>query len=355
LSLFDPLAFPSGLVVRNRAFLAPLTNKQSHPDGSLSDDELHWLCSRAEGGFGLIETCAAHVSRDGQNWPGQLGIFDDALLPGLTRLAAAIRQRGPASIFQLFHAGGRAEPTLTGVVPWGPSDAEGIRAATEEDLLRVVGEFADAAVRAQAAGFDGVEVHAGHGYLFTAFLSATVNRRGDAWGGPLEHRARLVRDTVRAIRARVGDAFTVGVRLSPENWGRAHGLDLDESLQLARWLCDDGVDFIHLSLWQALANSTKYPDTHPLSLFRRAVPRQIPILAAGSVWTLQEAETVLALGADAVALGRAAIANPDWAFRVSDPDWAPRRPPVTIAELRASGLNQTFAEYMRSFAGFVAD
>ena len=88
-------------------------------------------------------------------------------------------------------------------MPWGPSDAEGVRAATEDDIHRIVEEFADAAVRAQAAGFDGVEVHAGHGYLFTAFLSAIVNRRNDAWGGPLEHRARLLRDTVRAIRARV--------------------------------------------------------------------------------------------------------------------------------------------------------
>ena len=355
MSLFAPLVFPSGLAVRNRAFLAPLTNKQSHSDGSLSDDELHWLCSRAEGGFGLVETCAAHVARDGQNWPGQLGIFADALLPGLTRLATEVRRRGPASIFQLFHGGGRADPTLTGVMPWGPSQADGVRAAEEDDLHRVVRAFADAAARAQTAGFDGVEVHAGHGYLFTAFLSASVNQRRDAWGGPLEHRARLLRDTVRAIRARVGRAFTVGVRLSPEDWGRVRGLDLDESLQVAQWLCEDGVDFIHLSLWQALANSAKYPDTHPLPLFRRVVPRQVPILAAGSVWTLDEAEAVLSLGADAVALGRAAIANPDWAHRAGDPDWAPRRPPVTIAELRASGLNQTFAEYMRSFAGFVAD
>ena len=355
MSLFAPLVFPSGLVVRNRAFLAPLTNKQSHADGSLGVDELHWMCSRAEGGFGLVETCAAHVTFDGQNWRGQLGVFDDNLLPGLKRLSAAIRERGPASIFQLFHAGGRSDPAITGVMPWGPSEADGVRAATEDDLHRIIDAFANAAVRAQAAGFDGVEVHAGHGYLFTAFLSATVNRRHDAWGGPLEHRARLLLDSVRAIRARVDRGFTVGVRLSPEDWGRARGLDLDESLRVAAWLAAEGVDFIHLSLWQALANSTKYPDTHPLTLFRRTVPPPVPILAAGSIWTLDEAEAVLALGADAVALGRAAIANPDWARRASDPDWLPRRPPLTIEELRASGLNQTFAEYMRSFAGFVAD
>ncbi len=355
MSLFDPLTFPSGLTVANRAALAPLTNKQSHSDGSLGEDELRWMCSRAEGGFGLVETCAAHVSRDGQNWPGQLGIFDDMLLPGLRRLAAEIRRCGPASIFQLFHAGGRGDPAYTGVTPWGPSAGDGMRAATRDDIHRIVQQFTDAAGRAQAAGFDGVEVHAGHGYLFTAFLSATANQRTDAWGGPLENRARLLRDTVRSIRARVGRAFTVGVRVSPEDWGKARGLDLDESVQMARWLCEDGVDFIHLSLWQALANSTKRPDVHPLPLFRQAVPRPVAILAAGSIWTREEAEAVLALGADVVALGRAAIANPAWARHAADPHWSPRRPPVTIEELRASGLNPTFAEYMRSFTGFVAD
>ena len=160
---------------------------------------------------------------------------------------------------------------------------------------------------------------------------------------------------MRTIRSRVEPGFTVGVRLSPEDWGNARGLDLDESLQVAGWLAAEGVDFIHLSLWQALANSTKYPGTHALPRFRQAIPAPVAILAAGSVWTLDEAEAVLALGADAVSLGRAAIANPHWPQRAADPHWAPRRPPVMIEELRASGLSQTFAEYLRSFVGFVAD
>jgi 2,4-dienoyl-CoA reductase-like NADH-dependent reductase (Old Yellow Enzyme family) len=97
----------------------------------------------------------------------------------------------------------------------------GARAGTREDITRVIGQFADAAARARDAGFDGVEIHGAHGYLFTQFLSATQNRRVDEWGGPLEHRARLLRETPRAVRARVGRQFAVGVRLSPEDYGNA--------------------------------------------------------------------------------------------------------------------------------------
>ncbi len=355
MSLFEPLTFPSGLTLTNRAALAPLTNKQSHADGSLGDDEFGWLTSRAAGGYGLVMTCAAHVAKDGQGWPGELGIFDDALLPGLTRLATAIRSHGAAAFVQIFHGGVRADPTVCGAMPWSASEGEGARAATEHDLHRVIGQFADAAARAQSAGFDGVEVHGAHGYLFTQFLSTTRNHRRDQWGGSLQNRARLLRNTVRAVRARVGATFTVGVRLSPEDFGNAKGLDLDDSVQAVQWLVEDGVDFVHLSLWQALANTAKRPDTHPLPLFRVAVPPPVAILAAGSIWTRQDAESVLALGADVVAVGRAAIANPDWARRAVDPGWEPRRPPIAIAELRAGGLSEPFAAYMRAFKGFVAD
>jgi 2,4-dienoyl-CoA reductase-like NADH-dependent reductase (Old Yellow Enzyme family) len=355
MSLFSPLTFRTGLTARNRVVLAPMTNKQSHPDGSLGDDELRWLCSRAEGGFGVVMTCAAHVAKDGQGWPGELGIFDDALLPGLTTLATALRERGAVSMVQIFHGGLRADPAVTGSTPWSASAADGISEATPGDLARVVQEFAAAAARARQAGFDGVELHGAHGYLFTQFLSAEQNRRTDDWGGPLENRARLLRDALRAVRATVGPAFTVGVRLSPENFGNARGLDLDESVQTARWLAEDGADFVHLSLWRALEPTAKRPSEHALPIFRAALPPDVAILAAGALWTRAEAEQVLALGADAVALGRSAIVNRDWPLRARQDAWHPRRPPVTLDELRAEGLSEAFAGYMRTWKGFVQE
>jgi 2,4-dienoyl-CoA reductase-like NADH-dependent reductase (Old Yellow Enzyme family) len=143
------------------------------------------------------------------------------------------------------------------------------------------------------------------------------------------------------------------VRLSPEDFGNARGLDLDESVQTARWLAEDGADYVHLSLWQSLVNTAKHPDVHAIPLFRGALPPDVRVLAAGAVWTREEAEEVLAKGADAVVLGRSAILNADWPLRATDQHWVPRRPPVTIESLHASGLSPTFAEYMRRFKDFV--
>ena len=363
--LLDPLAFRNGIEARNRVVLAPMTNQQSHADGTLSDDELNWLTLRAEGGFGTVMTCASHVAKDGQGWPGELGIFDDALLPGLTRLATALKRQGALALVQIFHGGFRADSKLTGETPWTAtataSENDGIadpslrgREATDEDIARVIRQFADAAVRAHAAGMDGVEIHGAHGYLLAQFLSATQNRRTDGWGGSLENRARLAREITRAVRARVPASFVVGVRLSPEDYGNAKGLDLDESLSVTRWLCDDGVDFVHISLWNALRNTLKRPAEHAVSAFRAVVPKDIMLLVAGSVWTRDEADQMLALGADAVALGRSAIANPDWPLRLADPSWVPRRPPLSAEELRARGLSDGFVTYMRRWKEFVA-
>ncbi|HVJ92501.1 MAG TPA: NADH:flavin oxidoreductase [Labilithrix sp.] len=352
-TVLEPLVFRTGLTLRNRVALAPLTNMQSHDDGTLSDDERTWLLSRAEGGFGLIVTCASHVAKDGQGWPGELGIFDDSHLPGLRTLAGQLRERGAASMVQIFHGGHRADPTVSGHKPWSASESEHARAAEEDDLSRVIEQFAVAARRAEEAGFDGVEIHGAHGYLITQHLSATENRRTDGWGGSLEGRARLAREITRAVRGRTRKRFTVGVRLSPEDFGNAKGLDLDESVQTARWLVEDGADFIHLSLWRSHQNTTKRPDEHAVAVFREALPSDIRLLVAGAIWTRAEAESMLDKGADVVALGRSAIANPDWPLRVADPDWEPKRPPLTVEELRARGLSPRFAEYMRRWKGFV--
>jgi 2,4-dienoyl-CoA reductase-like NADH-dependent reductase (Old Yellow Enzyme family) len=163
-----------------------------------------------------------------------------------------------------------------------------------------------------------------------------------------------LRETVRAVRAKAPAPFVVGVRLSPEDFGNANGLDLDESLQIAQWLSQDGVDFIHLSLWDVQKNTTKRPAEHAIELFRRAVPSEVRLFVAGKIWTRAEAEEALKRGADGVALGRAAIANPDWPQRISDPSWIPRLPPLTVEELKERGLSLKFVEYLRRWDGFVS-
>ena len=358
--VLSPLMFRNGQTARNRVALAALTNCQSHEDGTVSEEERAWLEARARGGFGIVSTCAAHVSLDGKGFPGEMGFFDDKHLPGLTALASSLRKDGALSIAQLVHAGARSPTALTGLVPWGPSEIteaprgfDPARAGTEEDILRAIGDFESAAVRAHEAGFQGVELHGAHGYLLTQFLSVVTNRRTDRWGGSFENRARMIREVTRAARKRLPADFLVGARISPEDFGQIKGLDLDESLTLAKWLVEDGLDFLHLSLWDTNLMCTKRPDTHPITAFREVLPRDLVLLVAGKIWTRTEAEALLERGADAVALGRSAICNPSWANDVADTKWEPRRPPLTAAELNARGLSDKFVAYMRRWKGFV--
>src|SRR5258706_3919723 len=142
-TLFDPLSFARGPTMKNRFMLAPLTNLQSHPDGRLSDDEFNWLTYRAKGGFALTMTCAAHVQRVGQGFPGQLGIFGDEHLEGLTRLAAEIKKHQSIAVAQLHHAGMRSPKDLIDEAPVAPSDDEatGARGLSTGEVERLVEDF----------------------------------------------------------------------------------------------------------------------------------------------------------------------------------------------------------------------
>jgi 2,4-dienoyl-CoA reductase-like NADH-dependent reductase (Old Yellow Enzyme family) len=354
-----PLTLRCGMTIPNRIALAAMTNLQSRPDGLLGDDELAWLARRADGGFGLVATCAAYVALDGKAWPGELGIDRDDCLPGLTRLAARIRVPGAIAMVQLFHGGVRADPALTGEPTWSAStwteETPGFvapRAATLDDIARVIDRFAAAAVRAETAGFQGVELHGAHGYLLSQFLSRTMNPRTDGWGADLAGRARLVREVLRAVRTRVSASFAVGVRLSFEDFGQARGMDLDDNLQVARWLVEDGADFIHASMWDVSRMTAKYPDKHLVPLVRAALPADVAVIVAGKIWTHAEGEAVLAQGADMIALARAAIINPDWPTM---PDEQIVRPPVTRAQLVERVVSPLFAGYLTKWKNFVAD
>ena len=359
--LYEPLTLRSGAVLPNRIALAPMTNGQSLADGALGDDELAWLARCADGGFGLLETCAAYVGLDGKAWDGELGIDRDEDLPGLARLAERMRRGGGLALVQLFHGGVRATQRLSGEQVWSAStwqeDAptfEAPRPATADDLARVIDQFAAAAHRAERAGFDGIELHGAHGYLLSQFLSATMNPRTDGWGGDLVGRARLIREVTCAVRARVGRRFTVGVRLSLEDWGSARGLDLDESLQVARWLADDGVDFVHASLWSSDKMTKKRPDQHAVPLLRAALPADVAVIACGGLWTAADAIALRARGADVIALGRAALCNPDWPIAARSPGWEPKRPPITRAELLERSISPVFIGYLTRWKNFVA-
>jgi 2,4-dienoyl-CoA reductase-like NADH-dependent reductase (Old Yellow Enzyme family) len=356
-TLFQPLSFACGLTMRNRFMLAPLTNCQSHADGTLSDAEARWLTMRAEGGFGLTMTCASHVQKVGQGFPGQLGIFSDAHIPGLTGLAAAIRKAGSLSMVQLHHAGLRSDSKLTGT-PVAPSDdaKTGARGLTGPEVEQLREDFIAAAVRAQKAGFDGVEVHGAHGYIITQFLAAASNRRTDRYGGSLENRARIMFEILDGIRAACGPAFLVGIRLSPERFG----LKLAEVLEVyGEIIRRKAADFIDLSLWDVdkLPEEAEF-NNRTLTEHFLVVPRgDVRIGVAGKVKQPEVAARMIGAGADFVMLGRAAIINHDFPAQMQrNPAWQPTPTPAPESHFAAECVSPVFIGYLRSmFKGMVAE
>ena len=352
---FRPLTFASGARMENRFALAPLTNLQSHENGRLSDDEYRWLTLRAAGGFGLTMTCAAHVQAIGKGFPGQLGCHSDDHLEGLSRLAAGIRAHHSLAVVQLHHAGMRSPAELIDTQPVCPSEDEetGAGALTTAEVEQLAEDFTAAAERAEQAGFDGVELHGAHGYILCQFLSPTINRRTDRYGGSPENRARIILDIIRGIRDRCRPDFLLGIRLSPERFD----LRLAEIRELAALLMREGrVDFIDLSLW----NVAKEPEEEEfrgrslLSVFTELERGEVRLGAAGKLRTPADVRACLDAGTDFVLLGRAAILQHDFPERMrADAGFEPVRTPVSEEYLRSEGLGEAFIEYMSRWKGFV--
>lgn len=355
-SLFDPLTFRHGPAMKNRFMLAPLTNTQSHPDGRLSDEEFRWLTMRAQGGFGLTMTCASHVQRVGQGFPGQLGCFDDMHLEGLARLASAIKAAGSIAALQLHHAGNRSPAELVGQ-PVCPSDDpdKGARALTEAEVERLIEDFVEAAVRTEKAGFDGAEIHGAHGYIIAQFLSPRTNRREDRWGGSLENRARLLFSIIDGIRARTGPDFQLGLRLSPERFG----LKLGEIVEVAGEVLRQGrIDYLDMSLWDVgkEPEEEEFKGRSLMSWFTELPRGEVRLGVAGQVRTGRAAAEMLEKGADYVLIGRAAILHHDFPQQVRrDPAFEPIATPVSRDYLADEGLSPRFVEYMKNWPGFVAE
>jgi len=356
-NLFDAMPLARGPAWKNRFMLAPLTNLQSHPDGRLSDDEFNWLTHRATGGFGMVMTCAAHVQRVGQGFPGQLGVFSDDHLEGLTRLAATIKAKGSVSSVQLHHAGIRSPAELIGEAPRGPSDhAEtGARALTGAEVEELIEDFIAAAVRAEKAGFDGVELHGAHGYILCAFLSSETNQRTDKWGGSLENRARIVREIIAGVRARTRKDFQLGVRLSPERFG----LKLAEQRQLATELMTSGdLDYLDMSLWDVFKDPVEpeFAGKMLIDWFTELPRGNTRLGGTGKLMAAKHCVRILKHGADFAIIGRGAILHHDFPKRVqADENFRAISLPVTRDYLRNERLGPAFIEYMNGWKGFVAE
>lgn len=350
-----PLVFNCGITMPNRYMLAPMTNSQSHEDGTLSDEEYKWLTMRAKGGFGLTMTCASHVQSIGKGFPGQLGIFSDKQIDGHKRLAEGIKKEGVLAVIQLHHAGMRSPKEVIGMQAVGPSEIEkyNTRALSLEEVHTLRQDFIDAAIRAQQSGYDGVEVHGAHGYILTQFLSAEFNKRTDCYGGTLENRARLIFEIVDGIRKACGSKFLLGVRLSPERFG----MQLDEVKQIAQQLIDTNqIDFLDISLWDVfkMPEDDKFKNKSLLSHFEELEYKTVKWTVAGKINSAKDVQKILDTTVDFVSIGKSGILHHDFPKQVmTNSNFEPVQTPVAISHLKKEGLSDVFVTYMKRWDGFV--
>lgn len=352
----DSVSLRRGPALGSRLALAPLTNLQSLDDGRISDDEFHWLVKRASTGFGMVMTCAASTHLSGKGFPRQLGAHDDIHLPGLERLATALRRAGTVSSLQLQHSGSRAMRELNGGELLGPVDdaKRGVRALSTLEVEQAIEDFVQAALRAEKAGFDGVQIHGAHGYLPCQFMDARYNVRTDRFGGSFEGRTRMLIEIVEQVRARTGPEFQIGVRLSPERYG----LDFGEMRQLAALLLRSQlIEYLDISCWDAFkqAEDPAWSGRPMLGWFTDLERHGTRLSAAGKLTSGPAVHDCLGMGVDFVFIGRGAILHHDFPRRVARaPDFTSASLPVSRSHLAQEGLGTHFIDYMATWPGFVA-
>jgi len=334
--------------------LAPLTNQQSELDGTASEYDQEWMRQLSLGGYALIQTCATTVEAGGIAFARQLGIHCDDHLPGLTTMATTIREGGGLSAVQLHHAGHRANPLLGGVpAPASSLTVPGVAALTTEEVERIRDSFVAAAVRAEAAGFDGVAVHGAFGWILSEFMSPYLNDRTDKYGGSPENRARLTLEVIEGIRAACGPEFQIGWRLSIERYG----LVLEELRDITADILDrELIDYLDLALWDStqVVQEGRFRGQTMLSVFTDLPRRGVRVGAAGKITSARRAAQLLDEGCDFVLIGRAGILQRDCPLKVeSDHQYESPKLPVTAEYLRTGGLSERFIRHMRGWPYFV--
>jgi 2,4-dienoyl-CoA reductase-like NADH-dependent reductase (Old Yellow Enzyme family) len=328
--LFTPLTLRS-VEFRNRIFVSPMC-QYSSTDGFPTDWHLVHLGSRAVGGAGLVIVEATGVTPEGRISPGDMGIWRDAHIDPLARIARFVKEQGAAAGIQLAHAGRKAStarpweggrglgPDQGGWTPVAPSAipfADGYpmpRALASHEIAGLVDRFAEAAARARAAGFDVIELHAAHGYLLHQFLSPLSNHRDDEFGGSFENRIRFPLAVAQRLRGEWPAAQPMFVRVSATDWVEG-GWSLEESIEFSRRLKAIGIDLVDCSSGGLVADAKVPVGPGYQTPLAAAVRKEAGIAtgAVGMVTSPEQAEQILATGqADAVLLARELLRNPYW-------------------------------------------
>ncbi len=322
--LFDPTHI-KGLTLSNRFIRSATWEGLAGKNGACTAELLSLLVELARNAVGLIITGHTYVRLDGQATPRQLGVHTDERIEGLRGLTEAIHREGGRIFMQLAHGGLRADPKLTGSTPVGPSTSDGWlelpgKEMTLEQIQQVVDSFGQAARRAKTAGFDGVQIHAAHGYLLNQFLSPAFNRRSDLYGGAIENRARLLLEVLGSVRQSVGRDYPVLVKINSEDFLQG-GFCLEDALHVGELLGRAGVDAVEVSGGTLLSGKLipfrkEITFDRDQAYFRKAAKAlkkliTTPVILVGGIRSYLLAERLVAEGfADYISMSRPFIREP---------------------------------------------
>lgn len=325
--IFEPFTIKH-MTVKNRIVMTPMGTNYGEQNGEMSFLHINYYEQRAKGGTGLLIVENASVdSPQGSNGTTQLRIDQDNYIPRLFKLCETVHKHGSCIAIQINHAGASAQSARINMQPVSASDVpskaggEIPRPLEKDEIMHIVKKYGEAAKRAQIAGFDAVEIHAGHSYLISQFLSPLTNKRTDEFGGSLENRARLAKLVIEEVRRQVGPFFPIFVRISADEFMEG-GNTLDDCLDYLQYFQEE-VDVFDVSA--GLNGSIQYQiDANYLpdgwrSYMAKAVKERYgkPCMTMGNIRNPQVAEDILARGdADLIGMGRGLIADPDWVNKV---------------------------------------
>ena len=312
--------------IKNRFVMAPMISNLGNPDGSTNENHISYLEARAKGGFGLIITEYTFVNnRNSRGSVNETGVYDRKFIPKFRRLTERVHMHGAKTFMQLVHAGGKASQQYNRMRSFAPSSVDYMGTTpwelTQQDISEIIEDFVHAAKNAKDSFFDGIELHGAHGYLLSEFMSPSLNRRTDRYGGDLERRLRFPQEVVDAIRSEID--FPVGMRISlyengDNSYNPEYGLKIAENMK--------GLDYIHFSagIFNPPGSSASFYNSRT-HIFNE-LPRRpaVTTMVVGSVIDLNDVERVLA-GADFVAVARPSLADPYFAMKILKND-APVRP-----------------------------
>lgn len=325
--LFEEVKLHSGATLKNRLLMAPMTTQSAYFDGRINQGVIDYYKFRSgDAAAVIVESC--FVENEGRGFSGAVGIDTDDKIPGLTKLAKAIKEEGSKAIVQIYHAGRMAWPNLNGgATPIAPSPVAALRPnapvpreMTDEQIIEMVQLFVDATRRAIQAGFDGVELHGANTFILQQFFSPHSNRRHDRWGGSREKRMTFIREVVQEVKAVVRQEapanFIIGYRFSPEELEEP-GIRFEDTMYMLNELAKYDLDYFHFSMGSYQRSSIVHPESSETLIKQYHAMKSeelatIPIIGVGAILQRADAEDALQLGYDLLTAGKAFLIEPDW-------------------------------------------